>query len=185
MHELLAARHSPRALDPEAEISDAVLRRLLEAARWAPSYGNTQPARFVLGRRGDPAFDAILDSLASGNQSWAHRASLLLAGIAVTSNEKGEMPYAEYGLGLAVENLVLQAVDEGLAAHQMAGFDKDVVRESFGVPEWASPVIAVAVGAPGSLELLPEDKRDRERAPRQRIELAELAFGKAWGEPAL
>lgn len=185
MHELMTARWSPRALDPEAVVGTESLHALLEAARWAPSYGNTQPARFVLGRRADPAYKAILDALVPGNQRWAHRAALLLVGIAVRRNEKGEVPYAEYGLGLAVENLVLQAVDEGLVAHQMAGFDPEAVRTAFAVPEWASPLVAIAVGRPGPVELLPEDKRDRERAPRKRLELGELAFGRSWGEPAL
>lgn len=45
VHELIRARWSPRALDPEGEIGEPALRAMLEAARWAPSNGNTQPAR--------------------------------------------------------------------------------------------------------------------------------------------
>lgn len=183
MHELIAARRSPRALDPDGTVGDTALLALLEAARWAPSFGNTQPARFVLGRRGEPAFDAVFESLNSGNKQWAHRASLLLIGIAVRRNEKGELPYAEYGLGLAVENLVLQAVAEGLVAHQMAGFDPEAVRTAFDVPEWASPLVAIAVGTAGPVELLPADRRGRELAPRHRLELDELAFAETWGKP--
>ena len=62
---MIAARWSPRALDPTAEVTDAQLRALLEAARWAPSYGNTQPARYLIGRRGDDTFDRIFGVLSA------------------------------------------------------------------------------------------------------------------------
>lgn len=38
----IAERWSPRAYDETAVITDAQLTALLEAARWAPSFGNTQ-----------------------------------------------------------------------------------------------------------------------------------------------
>src|SRR3954466_4024487 len=107
----MAERWSPRALDASFSVGPEQVRALLEAARWAPSSGNTQPARYLVGLRGTPSFDRILATLASGNRAWAHRAGLLLIGVAVTKNEKGDIPLAEYGLALASENLVLQAVE--------------------------------------------------------------------------
>lgn len=185
VHELIAHRWSPRAFDADTKLSDDTVRALLEAARWAPSFGNTQPARFLLGRRPDAAFDRILSTLTEGNRNWACRAGLLLIGLAVTDNDKGAVPYGEYGLGLASENLALQAVAEGLAAHQMAGFDAAAVRAEFGVPESVRPVIAIAVGHVADPAVLGEQRRaDRERAPRDRIALDEFAFTEAWGRPA-
>ncbi|MEU0795703.1 nitroreductase family protein [Amycolatopsis sp. NPDC005961] len=183
---LMAERWSPRALDASSVVSPEQVRALLEAARWAPSFGNTQPARYLVGVRGTPTFDAILATLNSGNRGWAHRASLLLIGVMVTTNEKGAVPYAEYGLGLASENLVLQAVELGLVAHQMAGFSADAVRSSFSLPEDAVPKVAIAVGSPAPAEVLEEDWRvERERAERQRLPLEEFAFTGQWGTPAL
>lgn len=183
---LMAERWSPRAYDASASVTPEQLRALLEAARWAPSFGNTQPARYLVGVRGTPAFDAILSTLNSGNQAWAHRASLLLVGVMVTTNEKGEVPYAEYGLGLASENLVLQAVELGLIAHQMAGFSPDAVRAAFALPEDAVPKVAIAVGSVAAPEVLEEDWRiEREKAERVRLPLAEFAFSDQWGKPAL
>lgn len=184
VHELIARRWSPRALDPDAEVTDRQLRALLEAARWAPSYGNTQPARFLLGRRGEPTFDRILGTLTAKNQSWAHRASVLLIAVAVTRNAKGEIPLAEYGVALAAQNLVLQAVAEGLAAHQMGGFDRAAARREFALPDDAVPVVAMAVGVQADPEVLGEPaKVDRERAPRRRIPLSEFAL-REWDSPA-
>jgi nitroreductase len=182
----IAERWSPRAFDETATLADPQLTALLEAARWAPSFGNTQPARYLVGRRGDQAFARILAALNSGNQAWAFRASALLVGVLVTTNEKGEVPYAEYGLGLASENLVLQAVELGLIAHQMAGFSPDAVRTSFGLPGDAIARVAIAVGSQADASVLDDPKRvERELAPRRRLPLAEFAFGDGWGTPAL
>ncbi|WP_244180339.1 nitroreductase family protein [Amycolatopsis pretoriensis] len=182
---LMAERWSPRALDSSFSVTSDQVRALLEAARWAPSFGNTQPARYLVGLRGTPSFDAILSTLNSGNQAWARRASLLLIGVMVTTNAKGSVPYAEYGLGLASENLVLQAVELGLVAHQMAGFSASDVSAAFGLPDDAIPKVAIAVGSPAAPEVLEEDWRvEREKSERVRVPLEEFAFTDQWGKPA-
>jgi nitroreductase len=184
LHPLLAARWSPRALDPTVEVSDEQLRAMLEAARWAASYGNTQPARYLVGRRGDDTFRRIHGVLSSGNQPWTAAAGALLIGAVVATNEQGDVPYAEYGLALASQNLVLQAVAEGLVAHQMAGFDHDAARREFALPANVRPVIAIAVGGLGDPDQFDERRRDRELAERTRLSLGEIAFTGDWGQPA-
>ncbi|MFI5607186.1 nitroreductase family protein [Amycolatopsis sp. NPDC051903] len=182
----IAERWSPRAYDAAAEVTSHQLVTLLEAARWAPSFGNTQPARYLVGRRGDPTFARILATLNTGNQAWAFRAGALLIGVTVVENEKGEVPYADYGLGLASENLVLQAVELGLIAHQMAGFSAEAVRSSFGLPDNAVARVAIAVGHATDANVLEDEQRiEREHKPRHRIPLAEFAFSGEWGTPAL
>ena len=177
-------RWSPRAFDPVAEVSAEQVSVLLEAARWAASHGNTQPARFLLGYRGDDTHARILATLRPRNQTWAHRASVLMIGAVVTADERGELPNTVYGLGLAVQNLVLQAVDLGLVAHQIGGFDKDAVRAGFALPDDALPVVAIAVGHLGDVADLPEELQVRETRPRRRRPLTELVFKGTWGEPA-
>lgn len=184
VHDLIARRWSPRAFDRDGAVTDEQVRALLEAARWAPSYGNTQPARYLVGRRGDAVHTRILAALNDGNRTWAERAPVLMVGVALTRNAKGDIPMAEYGLALATQNLVLQAVAEGLAAHQMAGFDRDAVRRAFALPSDARPVVAIAVGRQGAPELLEDPaKVERERAERRRVPLEEFAFGD-WDVPA-
>ncbi|GAA1338793.1 nitroreductase family protein [Saccharothrix algeriensis] len=183
-HPIIARRWSPRAFDPDAVLDPPVARQLLEAARWAPSHGNTQPARFVLGYRGDETFRRIFDTLKPGNQLWAGRASALLLGVRVTADERGPVPNTEYGLGLAVANLTLQAVDLGLVTHQMGGFDHAAAAEVFGLPEDAVPVVVVAVGSLGDPSLLPDDLREREQQERKRKPLGETVFTGSWGRSA-
>ncbi|HEX4704478.1 MAG TPA: nitroreductase family protein [Pseudonocardiaceae bacterium] len=184
LHPLIAARWSPRALDPDVDVTDGQLRALLEAARWAASYGDTEPARYLVGRRGDDTFRRIHGVLTGGNPSWTATAAVLLLGAAVTTNEKGDLPYAEYGLALASQNLVLQAVAEGLVAHQMAGFDQDAARREFALPPDVRPLIVIAVGRLGDPSQLAERRRERETAPRKRLPLGAIAFTGEWGRPA-
>jgi nitroreductase len=184
LHPVLAQRWSPRALDPGVELSEDRFIALFEAARWAPSWGNTQPARYIAGRRGDATFERIHATLSRGNKGWAASAAALAIGVIKAVNDEGEpLPYAEYGLGLATQNLVLQAVADGLVAHQMAGFDKDAARAEFGIPERFAPIVAIAIGGQGSSETLPDRLRERELAPRSREPLSEIAFSDTWGKP--
>lgn len=184
VHDLIARRWSPRALDDRREVRREQLLAMLEAARWSASFGNTQPARYLVGLRGDDTFVCILHTLTERNQAWAHRAGALLIAVAVTHNEKGEIPYARYGSGLATQNLVLQAVDEGLVAHQMAGFDAAAARTAFDLPENTEPLVAIAVGVRAEAEILGNERDiERERTPRSRRPLSELAFTDSWGTP--
>lgn len=185
MHPLISERWSPRALDPAAKITDAQLESLFEAARWAASSGNTQPGRWLVGRRGDQAFAQIFSSLRPGNQSWAGAASALLVGCVLTEDSTGRvLPMPDYALGLSAQNLVLQAVAEGLVAHQMGGFSREAIASSFALPSTARAVVAIAVGTLGSPSLLPEDLAAREVVSRVRKPLSELVFTDSWGNPA-
>ncbi|HYQ65312.1 nitroreductase family protein [Actinophytocola sp.] len=183
VHPLIAARWSPRALDPDGKVTDEQLRAVLEAARWAPSNGNTQPARFLVGRRGDDTFGRLFDLLSRRNQGWAHPAAVLLLACAATENEKGAVPMPVFGVGLAAENLALQAVAEGLVAHQMGGFDKEGAKLVFSLPPDVEPQVVIALGTLGSPDLLDEDRRAKELAPRRRKPLSEIAFTGEWGTP--
>jgi nitroreductase len=53
LHPLLAARWSPTTFDASYELRAPEIEALLEAARWAPSAGNSQPWAFIVGQRGD------------------------------------------------------------------------------------------------------------------------------------
>jgi nitroreductase len=184
VHPIIAARWSPRALDPAGEVPDLSLRAVLEAARWAASSGNTQPARFLVGRRGDDTYERIFTLLSKRNQGWAHAAAVLMMACAVTVNEKGELPLPEYGVGLAAQNLVLQAVAEGLVAHQMGGFNAEGAKLVFSLPSDVRPLAVIALGVLGPPSLLDEERRAREVAPRRRRPLSEIAFTGEWGNPA-
>ena len=174
LHPLLAARHSTRALDPNGTVTDSQVTALLEAARWAPSCGNTQPSRFIVARKETETFATVLATLNPGNQGWARHAALLIVGIRTTNNEKGPLPYADYDLGQAMGHLVVQAMAEGLTARQMGGFDASAITKGFDLAENLVPTSVVAIGVAGDPTTLPDDLRRPDDAPRTRIPLDEL-----------
>ena len=84
--------------------------------------------------------------------------------------------WAQHDTGLALGNLMIQAVSMGLVTHGMAGFDPVKAREIYAIPEDLVPVAAVAIGYLGDPASLSEKFRERELAPRTRKPLDELLF---------
>lgn len=179
---LIMRRESRRALAPRP-VEREKLRAMLEAARWAPSYGNMQPWRFVLVQ--DPAaMEAMRPAFTPGN-AWAKQAPVLVVGTANPQDAKivAGKEYYLFDLGLAVENLLLQAVAFGLVAHPMGGWNEQTVKQALGIPDEVRVVVVVALGYPGRLEDLDEATRQKEQQPRTRRALAEIAFADRWGQP--
>ena len=185
INQLIARRWSPRSFDSGRLVDRVALGSLFEAARWAPSFGNLQPWRFIVGINFDEGHQAVLETLAAGNQRWASKAPVLFIALARTVHlEDGKPhPHGVHDLGLALSNLFLQAVDQGLSCHLMAGFSPEKVVEAFGVPQEYRPMTAGAVGYQGNLEDLPEDLQKREVRPRERLPLDELVFSGVWNKP--
>ena len=174
IHPLLASRQSTRAFDPDAELTDAQAAALLEAARWAPSSGNTQPWRFLLAKRDTGEFKRVLETLKPGNRDWAAQASALLVAVRVDANEKGPLSHAMYDLGQAMAHLTFQAAAEGLTIRQMGGFDAAALAAEFALAETLVPTTVLAIGVPGDPAALPETLAGPDRAPRARLALDDL-----------
>ncbi|MBC7724619.1 MAG: nitroreductase family protein [Burkholderiaceae bacterium] len=173
----LAERWSPRGFDKDAVISDEVLTTLLEAARWAPSASNMQPARFIVGRRGTPTFDTIHAALMGFNAAWADAASALIVNIAeLTQPDGAENPWSRYDLGQAVAHLSIQAQHEGLHTHQMGGIEKEQLAEAFALPARQAIVSVTALGELAEVATLPAELLERESAPRTRKSLDEIVL---------
>jgi nitroreductase len=172
------SRWSPRSFSGDA-ITEAEVLSVLEAARWAPSASNNQPARFVWALRGEDAFAAILEALVPFNRDWAGRAAALVvvASKDFTLGKDGaEAPnrWASFDTGAAWMSLALQAHAMGLVAHAMGGFDVAALAKAVALPEGHTLQAVVALGQQGPVDLLPEGLRDRE-TPNQRRPLAETA----------
>jgi nitroreductase len=184
VHDLIRRRWSPRAY-ADKDVSAAELKKLFEAAGWAASSSNEQPWRFLVGRRGDETYQKIFNALVEFNQTWAKGAPVLVLSAAKkTFTEKGTPnAYGLHDTGAATANLALQATADGLHTHSMAGFDKEQVRASFGIPTDYEIGSVTAIGYVGDPATLPEYMRKMEVAPRQRKSLEELVFSD-WESPA-
>lgn len=173
IHDLLSRRWSSRRFAP-TPLPESVVETLIEAARWAPSYGNRQPWRFVV-VMGPTTLAKVHEALTRGN-AYAKAAPVLIA--LCGDPDDGQIvdgkQYYLMDAGMALENLLLQAVALGLHAHPMGGFNESMVRDVLSIPEPVRVLALVAVGWPGKLEDLDERTRERElrertRQPRDRI----------------
>ncbi len=182
---VLLERWSPRSYDPSRDVSLTDLRRLFEAARWAPSSSNEQPWRYIVGLRNSSAHQKIAAVLAPGNQVWAPHAPVLLLGVTRTHFARNDAPnaYALYDLGAATVLITLQATALGLSTHQMAGFDHHAARASLSIPEDYALGSVMAIGYQGEPGALADEKHlASETAPRTRKSLSEIVFS-AWNIP--
>ncbi|MEV6686571.1 nitroreductase family protein [Streptomyces sp. NPDC051130] len=149
VHPLLTGRFSPYAFDPSGRVDDDALHAMLEAARWAPSAGNSQPWGFLTARPGEPDHARVLPHLAPSSLRWAKDAGLLV--VALTRRHVDDSPllyseFADYDLGQAVAHLTVQAQALGLATHQFRAFDLEALAAELRPnPGWAI-VSMIAVG---------------------------------------
>lgn len=175
---LLRRRWSPRAFDPTRAVDPETLATILEAATWAPSSGNEQPWLFAYAHRADEAFATFFSCLTGGNRAWADRAAVLLVAMArMTAAGTGKPnAWAWHDVGAATTTLMLQATELGLYGHAMGGFDAARTREVFALPEHVQPTSFIALGYLGDEATLPEPFLTRERTPRTRKPLNEVAF---------
>ena len=116
LHPLLAGSWSPTSFDPSHEIAQDEIELLLQAARWAPSAGNSQPWAFIVARRGTSEHRRLVRNLAGSSAAWAPSASLLVANLSHRFVEDTDWEFSEfsvYDLGQAVAHT---AVDPSASA---------------------------------------------------------------------
>ena len=156
-----------------------------QAARWAPSCFGDEPWRYILWDRStdEQAWQTAFDCLTPGNQAWCRNVPLLMVSIAsAVFDQSGKTNrWAQHDTGAASENLVLQAVALGLAAHQMGGFDADKLKHAFGIPGEYTPMAMIAIGYQAPADILAEEQRQKELGPRARKPPETRFFSGAWG----
>ena len=177
LHPLLARRWSPLVFDTSREVSPAEVDVLLEAARWAPSAGNSQPWAFVVGRRGDAVHARIVRHLAPSAARWAPSAGLLVVNLCHRWVEDTDWDYSEfalYDLGQAVAHMTVQASALGLFVRQFRAFDQAGVTDEFAVPpHWQVTSMSAFGHLPAGAEPPAADVPD---PARQRRSLAEITW---------
>lgn len=182
--DVIKRRWSPYAF-ADRPIEPEKIMILLEAARWSASSFNEQPWRFILATKDQPeAYAKALGCLVPANQAWAQQAPVLILTATRTTFSRNDNPNRvhQHDLGLAVQNMTVQATSMDLFAHQMAGVDLDKVRSEYSLPDGFEPQTAIAIGYGLDPDDLPEDIRVKEQAPRSRSAFADFVFGEAWGE---
>ena len=183
---LIRDRWSPVCFTSK-KIEPTVLGSLFEAARWAPSSYNEQPWGFCLATQDQPQeFAAMLGCLAEANQEWVKNAYGLVISVAKLTFDRNGKPnrHAYHDVGLATQNLFIQALSQGIYCHPMAGFDMEKARAVLTIPATHEAVAAIAIGYPAAdLSCFSSGLRQRDESGRLRKPLNQMVFTGAFGKP--
>ena len=159
-------------------VDDQTLATVLEAARWAPSWANTQCWRFVV-VRDSATRSKLADTLSETNPARdpIRNAPLVIAACAelgkagckggVPSTDKGD--WFMFDVALAMQNLVLAAHSLGLGTVFVGLFDAKEAAGILAVPQGYCAVAMTPLGYPAET-----------RDPRPRKELSEIVFYDKW-----
>jgi nitroreductase len=154
----ITERRSTRAFTDE-KVSEKDVWRLIEAARWAPSAGNTQPWLFVIVK--DPEIKRKLSDAAL-NQVLIQKASVVIVVCADVSrssrgyDSRGEKLYSIQDTAAATENILLAAQELSLATCWIGAFNDQEVAKAVKAPKNVKPVAIVPVGYPAVKPVAPQ-----------------------------
>ncbi|MBN1387554.1 MAG: nitroreductase family protein [Bacteroidales bacterium] len=158
MLEMIISRQSERSYY-DREIEKDKLERILEAGRMSPSACNSQPWKFIVVN--EPVLKNKIAVAASarelGFNIFVDQAPVLL----VVVREKGKVisrvggtlkdkDYSLIDIGIAVENICLQSVAEGLGTCIIGWFNERKVKELLGVPESKRAELIITLGYPSN-----------------------------------
>jgi nitroreductase len=160
-------------------VDDQALAQVLEAARQAPSWANTQCWRFVVVR--DSATKAKLadtpdetnparDALRNAPLVIVACAELGQAGFKEGKISTDKDDWFMFDVAIAMQNLVLAAHSLGLATVYVGRFDAKEAARILGVPEGYCVVAMTPLGYPAET-----------KNPRPRKDLAEIVVYDSWG----
>lgn len=156
MMEVITTRRSIRRYKGE-EVPEEALQDILDAARWSPSWANTQCWEIAVVRDKDikkqlqailspknPAGPAMVNAPLVLAICGKSRLSGFYKGDAITKFGDWKL----YDLGLATQNILLAAASHGLGTVVVGAFDHEAADKVLGLPEGVEVVTLVPVGYP-------------------------------------
>jgi len=141
-------RRSIRAFTDEP-VTDEEIKKLIDAARWAPSAGNIQPWDFIIVR--DSKVKQGLCEAAL-NQKFIEEAPVVI--VVCASPMQSAQGYGSRGINLyclqdtaaATQNILLAAHAMGLSTCWVGAFSEEEAKRVLGVPDGVRPIAIVPVG---------------------------------------
>lgn len=165
MEEVISAIRSRRSIRNflQKEIPREKEERLIEALIWAPSAGNLQSRKFYFVKNKEKK-----ESLAKAafSQNFISLAPLLVIGCADLRiknhyGKRGEELYSICDVCVAIENMMLEAVEMGLGTCWVGAFEEKEVAKILNLPEYLRPIVIVPVGY-FDKEPVPPQRKSRE-----------------------
>ena len=126
---VISGRESIRSYDPTKPVDKAVLERILDAGRIAPSAANRQPWRFLLVQ----SRDVLSQVRRSYQKPWFQDAPQVLVVVGRTGEawtRQDGWSSIETDLAIAMDHMVLAAENEGVGTCWIAAFDSTVLRST-------------------------------------------------------
>ena len=176
--EAIRGRRSVRKFEPDP-VSEEILKTILEAVRWSPSWANTQCWELIIVQ--DPTVKSELAKTLSETNPGV--AALNAAPLAIVfcakkgvsgsykgqvSTEKGD--WLMFDIGIAMQDFCLAAHALGLGTVIIGLFNHRKVAEIMGVPSHVDVVAMTPLGYPATKGNLPK-----------RREAAEFVFHEHYG----
>jgi nitroreductase len=154
MLDLIKGRQSDRKYS-NIPVEKEKLDRILEAGRMAPSACNAQPWRFIVVT--EPELIQKVTEAASakltGMNSFVGQAPLLLVVVREQPNFSSKVggtiknkDYSLIDIGIASENICLQAKAEGLGSCLIGWFDERMLRKILGIPRSRRVELIITLG---------------------------------------
>lgn len=185
--DLVQKRRSIRKFKTDP-VSEETLKYVLEAARFAPSWGNRQCWRYIVVTDEALRKKIIERNVSTQSESrtvspltegrpirprdWAAQAPIIIVGCAdpTKSGNKEEKPYYLLDMGISMEHMMLAAAEQGLGTCWIGGgFDETVVKEALNIPKEIRVVALTPLGYP-----------DETTEPRPRKTLDEITTRNQW-----
>lgn len=156
-------------LDKDVKHKD--IAKILDAAHFAPSSGNTQNWRFIIVKSQE-----IKEKIARAclDQLWMQEASVVIVVCSDNSNlkslyQKKWKKYSRENCAAAVQNMILQATSLGLSSCWIRSFNELRLKNILKIPDNVSVESVVTVGY------------SNERPKETRHKLEELTFFESYG----
>jgi len=147
--QVIRKRRMIREFDPDKQIPEKIIRKLLRNAHRAPSAGHTQVQEFVIVT--DPATKRKLRKVAV-DQEYVEEAPTLIVVCSNTSRSerrygsRGREFYSIIDGAFASMLILLTAVNEGIGAGFVGAFEDDKVSEILKLPRHVKPIGIVTLG---------------------------------------
>lgn len=163
---ILQNRRSIRNFDTDRTVTKEQIEELIKYAIYAPSWKNSQTARYYCAVDGEGR-EALSNCLLGTNKEKSAGAALIVttfikdrAGFDREGNPDNECKngWGFYDLGLANENLLLKATEMGLSTLVMGIRDGEALRNVLSIPENQIVVSVIAVGYPAEAPQMPKRK---------------------------
>ncbi len=158
LYETIIKRRSIRRFKAMPVAFD-ILENCVNAARLVPSAANLQPQEYIVVDE-EPLLDSVFDTLKwanyispSGDPPPGERPR---AYIVVLNNRNIRANGFEYDVGLAVGNIILVALEEGLGTCCIGSIDRAKLMEILKVPDHYTIALVVALGYPNESPVVVE-----------------------------